>query len=137
MMYQLLRTGTIPASGVLAFTLAPKGNMRVYATQPGCLPGATVAFVMHSVVSLTATRAAGHTFVYAGRVSPGYAGQTVRIYRKLTGGDPAPAVGRTDRFGRFSIRWTMPSTGPVMVFARAVGSTATADGTSPALRVVP
>jgi hypothetical protein len=136
--YRLLRTGTIPATGVLVFTLAPTGNMRVFAVQPGCVASATVPFVMHSVVSLTGVRAGGHTFVYTGRVRPGYAGQTVRIYRKLTHGDPAPAVGRTDRYGRFTIRWTMPpETGPVTVFARAVGSTATADGTSPALKVVP
>lgn len=135
--YRLLRTGTIPAGGVLTFRLAPTGNMRVFAVQPGCAAGATVPFVMHSAVTLTAVHASGHTVVFTGRVTPGYAGQTVRVYRKLAHGDPAPAVGRTDRYGRFLVRWTMPATGPVSVFARAVGSTATADGTSAALTVIP
>ena len=111
--FAVVRTATVPASGVLTWTLSPLSNTRLYAQTRGGIATPQDVLGVATALSLSASRTAPRTIVFSGRSIPARTGGlVVSLYRVSGTSSVLTAQARADaRTGNWSITRTFTGTG--------------------------
>jgi hypothetical protein len=116
--YQVVRTATIPASGVYTTAIRPRGNTRLFARSAAGDSG-TVAVSVRPAMSLVGS-ASGKTGTFTGTIVPGHGNVAVRIFTVKNGAITLVGTTRTAANGHYSFSRTFAATGAVTFIAQTL-----------------
>jgi hypothetical protein len=111
--FAVVRTATVPASGVVTWTASPLSNTRLYAQTRGGIATPQDVLGVSTALSLSASRTTPRTIVFSGRSIPARSGGlVVSLYRISGKSSVLTAQSRADaKTGNWSITRTFTGTG--------------------------
>jgi hypothetical protein len=116
--YQVVRTVTLPASGVYSTAITPRGNTRLFARSAAGDSG-TVAVSVRPAMSLAGS-VSGKTGTFTGTIVPGHGNVTVRLFTVKNGVITLVGTTLTRADGHYTYSRKFAATGAVTFIAQTL-----------------
>lgn len=135
--YTTVRTATADQDGRATFTVAPRGNTRLFVRSTddnGSTDSRSIVIKVASRISLRVERTGTRTYRFTGSATPARPGQVVRITYRKDSGQVEATRAKAGSKGVFSVVRTFSGTGTLDFTARTSTDITNAGGTSPVRR---
>ncbi|MDX6216463.1 MAG: hypothetical protein QOG99_2047, partial [Frankiales bacterium] len=116
--YQVVRTVTLPASGVYSTAITPRGNTRLFARSAAGDSG-TVAVSVRPAMSLAGS-VSGKTGTFTGTIVPGHGNVAVRLFTVKNGTITLVGTTRTAANGHYTYSRAFAAKGAVTFIAQTL-----------------